>query len=253
MQGSSIVVVGSGTSLIGSKLGDFIDQQDAVLRFGGGETCLPKVYENREDVGEKTTHLIQNFNLAALRRFSKRVEQQAGFYFNLQQILLGHRGSHNVVSNCIALKNYNKFIRGRIDTEIVDITAYVEREIKNYSGWLCSDSTKPLFEGDNNSTSGFFAILRLVNSNKFDKIYLCGFDNLFEDVPIEDKPYHFYGSEFETEFGHNLYNESRLVLALKKHISKIKILYTKEPFPDAGKIEVGNLIDGEFQVKVVSA
>ena len=77
--------MGSGSSLCGSKLGAFIDQQDAILRFGGGETCIPAIGDLAEDVGSRTTHLIHNFNLAALRRFDKRINTQAGFYFNLDK------------------------------------------------------------------------------------------------------------------------------------------------------------------------
>ena len=259
MVNNSIVIVGSGSSLCGSKLGSFIDEQDAVLRFGGGETCIPAISELAEDVGSKTTHLIQNFNLAALRRFNRRISLQAGFYFNLDKIILVHRGSHNVVSNCIALQNYNKFVRAGLDVEIVHIAEYVQQELENYSVWLKEETNGTLnemflsmFDGEENTTSGFFSVLHAINMSQYDIIYLCGFDSLLSSVPIEKDPIHFYGSPFELEFGHNLFNESRLILALKEHIGRIRILHTKQPFPANGKIEVGYRINRRFKIRVLS-
>ena len=258
MQDSSIIIVGSGSSLCGSKLGAFIDQQDAILRFGGGETCIPAIGDLAEDVGSRTTHLIHNFNLAALRRFDKRINTQAGFYFNLDKIIFAHRGSHNVVSNCIALRNYNKFTRAGIDVEIAHIAEYVQQELQNYSVWLDEDTNESLktifqgmYNGDYNTTSGFFSVLRTINMSRYNKIYLCGFDSLLNSKPLNVDPVHFYGSPFELEFGHDLFNESRLILALKDHIDRIKILHTQN-FPANGTIEIGYRINRKFEVKVLS-
>lgn len=50
----SLVIVGSGNSLLGSKLGSFIDSQDAVVRFGGhfrSKICLD-LYRGCHELGD---------------------------------------------------------------------------------------------------------------------------------------------------------------------------------------------------------
>jgi len=240
----SLVIVGSGNSLLGSKLGSFIDSQDAVVRFGGGETCIKDIAKFKKDVGSKTTHLIQNFNLAALRRFTARFDKNSKFYYGLESFIYAHAGLPGVLQKVHLLTNYNKLIDAKVPVVIQDIVTYCNLKLAEYSKFLktpdASSAVKNIFEFK--PTSGFFALLYFFSQKEFSTIYVCGFDALSNrncvDGNAQDLTFdHFYGSTpCELGEAHRPFNEAAVIRILKSHMPGVKFVYTDPPYPRFGDV-----------------
>ena len=219
----NLVIVGSGSTLLGSGLGKSIDSFDDVLRF---HDQLSFIERHKEDVGTKTTILAANGNAKALRRlegtlrqvFSSKKEnsiRELIMVYSRAAIAVNKKRSRAALKRASAYNLPVKFWNNDSDTDSL-IRSKTKRTGKAMRGLRPS--------------SGFVVVYNMLN--EYDKIYLCGFDYL-AGKSSED---HFYMSRRAFTNGkwggktgvHDLLAESEVIKDLASQTGKISILKGEE-------------------------
>jgi len=205
---NKVCIVGSGNSLNGRNLGNKIDSFDNIIRFGGADVDL---HDFAIDTGVKFTKLYHNCNVPAMRRLKKRLVHDQNKYKSVREIVFAHTVFRKKQRNCFRTlrRNLQKL---EFSYRLGDILSECNEKIKKYE---CDEFIFPPREKRlANPTSGLYAILDSLE--RYDEIYLCGFDALCNSYSLEKSPRHYYGTGFELRHKHNLRREADLVRKLMK-------------------------------------
>ena len=226
---NSLVIVGSGRSLLNSGLGNKIDSFENIIRFHGSDTHLEKY---KEDVGIRTTSFVFNSNSNTIRTFLKKVRN--GFIEDNPEITelimtsTAHGGPIKWMRKTRQGKVLSRIIReSRMDWKLFTHNS-ARKVLQDFNLNHRNFSTKLRRRRRHTRGFGFTSgLIVLCNVLQFyDKIYLGGFDQLAEREEWFQGSWrqHFYNNYKLPLHRHRLGAEAKIIKALMKKTNKIEML-----------------------------
>jgi len=213
---NDVVIVGSGNSLMGRNLGNRIDSIDNIIRFGGADIGL---HDFAIDTGIKFTTLYHGCNIHALRRFRERIVGDFKKYKSLQEIVFTHTILPAKHRECLATLQ-RKLDELKISHRLDAIKVECNEKLRRFG---CDEFIFALRPGPHpKPSSGLYAILDSLE--RYDEIYLCGFDALCDSYTLEKSPRHYYGGVCQIKRDHNLQTEAAIVRKLMETRGGIHLL-----------------------------
>lgn len=201
-----VVIVGSGNSLMGRNLGNKIDSVDNIIRFGGADVDL---HDFAIDTGVKFTTLYHNCNIPAMKRLGKRLIHDSNKYKLLREVVFVYTIFDARRRNCLTTlqRNLNEL---EISHRLGAIHTECNEKLREHG---CGEFIfTPSRRGVGEASSGLYAILDSLE--RYDEIYLCGFDALCDSYTLETSPRHYYGGVCKIKACHDIQKEADIVRKL---------------------------------------
>jgi hypothetical protein len=192
------LIVASGDTLLDNKNGDVIDTFDHVIRFKGFEKGI---FENEDRVGSKVDYISFNTNIHTLRDMKKKTDQN---YFSNEFGSVRFLMTWTYKSS---LRRGLRMLKGKMGDQFETVNY---NRVKKHV-YRCNRKNSLGMHKQNDFSSGLIIVSHCIMDDRYQNVYVTGFDSLTE---TGDTGLHYYddsASDNTLDRIHDLENEAKVI------------------------------------------